>query len=144
MAKANILIPYQEPLESTEEKTLLAGVSSVDITPPPGMPAAGHSMFSCNCYGVRTKLKARVFYLKPEKDKPVALVQCDLLSGSLLVHHKVARMVAEKTDVDAAGLAICGTHTHSGPGNYFASIMYNNNASNKPGLEVNYLEFLSS
>ncbi len=142
-AKEKISISYKKPLNSTNDDTLLAGVVSVDITPPPGMPAAGYAIASCQCYGVRTKLKARIFYLKPKKGKPVVLVQCDLLSGSLLLHHKVAELIASETDVDAAALAICASHTHSGPGNYFGSEMYNSNASNKPGLEKSYLGFLS-
>ncbi|MBT7887614.1 MAG: alkaline ceramidase, partial [Deltaproteobacteria bacterium] len=36
-----------------------------------------------------------------------------------------------------------GTHTHSGPGNFFESKMYNDNASNKPGLDEKYVAFCS-
>lgn len=143
MAKEKISVLYKKPLKSKKNDTLTAGVATVDITPPPGMPAAGYAIASCRCYGVRNKLKARIFYIKPEKGKPVALVQCDLLSGSLLLHHKVANLIAGETDVDAAALAICATHTHSGPGNYFGNEMYNSNASNKPGLEKKYLDFCS-
>ena len=143
MAKEKISIPYKKPLESEDSKTMLAGMATVDITPPPGMPASGYAIESCCCFGFRTKLKARIFYLKPKKGKPILLIQCDLLSGSLLLHHRVANLIAAETDVDAAGMAICGTHTHSGPGNFFESEMYNQNASNKPGLEKDYLDFCS-
>ncbi len=143
MAKETIKIPYKKPLPSEDNNTVLAGIETVDITPPPGMPAAGYAIAACQCYGVRTKLKARIFYLKPKKGKPITLVQCELLSGSLLLHHQIANLIAEKTDVDSAGLSLCATHTHSGPGNYFGSEMYNSNASNKPGLEKNYLNFCS-
>ena len=143
MAKMKSSISYMEPLKSMESKTVVGGVVSVDITPPPGMPTAGYSIFSKSCYGVRTKLKARVIYLKPSVGSPVAIVQCDLLSGSLLVHHLVSEIISKETDVDSSALAICGTHTHSGPGNYYENAMYNDKASNKKGLEPNYLEFCS-
>lgn len=115
----------------------------MDITPPPGMPMAGFSMFSCTSIGVRTKLKARILYVKPKKESAVVLVQCDLLSGSLLIHHRVAELVAPLTDVEAGAISIFGTHTHSGPGNFFENKMYNNSASNKPGLDDNYFDFCS-
>ncbi|MBU3918073.1 neutral/alkaline non-lysosomal ceramidase N-terminal domain-containing protein [bacterium] len=141
MKKSTINIRNTPPLKSKPSQTLLAGSATVDITPPPGMPLAGFSMFSCTAFGVRTKLKARIFYIKPKTGGAVALVQCDLLSGSLLIHHRVAELVAPETDIEAGAILISGTHTHSGPGNFFENKMYNDNASNKPGLEEKYVDF---
>jgi len=141
---AKIIIDYKKPLESKNTETMLAGASIIDITPPPGMPQAGFAMFSTIGYGVRTKLNARTLYIKPRKGKPVALVQCDLLSGSSILHHKAAELAAGKTDVDCAAIVIAGTHTHSGPGNYFGNKVYNDGASNKAGLEEKYFEFCST
>jgi len=84
---------------------------------------------------------ARVLYLKPKEGLPVALVQCDLLSGSLLLHHMAADIIADKTDVDSGGLMIAGTHTHSAPGNIYSSKFYNEMASNASGLDERYLKF---
>jgi neutral ceramidase len=134
---------YREPLESGTSQTLLAGTAKVDITPPPGLPMAGFSIFSDDGQGFRSKIMARVFYLKPAVGRPVALVQCDLLSGSVILHHRVAELVAAKTDVEAGGLMISATHTHSAPGNYFENMFYNNKASNRPGFDDRYFEFLS-
>lgn len=134
---------YREPLESVISPTLLAGTAKADITPPPGLPMAGFSIFSDDGRGFRSKVMARVFYLKPAIGRPVALVQCDLLSGSVILHHRVAELVAEKTDVEAGGLMISATHTHSAPGNFFGNMFYNNKASNRPGFDDRYFEFLS-
>ena len=87
---------------------------------------------------------ARVIYLKPATGRPVALVQCDLLSGSLILHHRVAELIALKTDIDAGGLVISATHTHSAPGNYFGNMFYNKMASNSSGFDNIYLNFLTS
>ncbi len=138
-----IVVEHNEPLRAEDNKTLLAGAAKVDITPPPGMPMSGFSLYSGNSIGVRTKLFARVFYIKPAQGRPVALVQCDLLSGSLILHHRVAELIAKETDIDAGGLLIAGTHTHSGPGNYFGNMFYNQMASNHSGFDSRCYEFLS-
>ena len=93
----------QPSLENTET-SLVAGAASMGITPPPGMPMAGYSKISTDAIGVRSKLMARAIYINSGKSAPVALVQCDLLSGSLALHHKVAELIAKQTDVDAGGL----------------------------------------
>lgn len=140
----DVLIEYEPPACPEPEATLMAGAAKVDITPPPGMPMAGHSSLSCSGKGVRNKLMARAIYLKPVKGRPIALVQVDLLSGSLIVHHKVAELAAKETGIglDIGGLLLCGTHTHSAPGNYFASNLYNVFASNKGGFDKKYFDFL--
>ena len=141
MKKSKIEVRNTPPLKPEVSQTLLAGAASVDITPPPGMPMAGYARFSCHARGVRTKLKARILVIKPTEGGSIALVQCDLLSGSLLIHHRVAELVAQQTDVEAGAIAMMGTHTHSGPGNFFDNKMYNDNASNKPGLDETYVAF---
>ncbi|MBW1898776.1 MAG: neutral/alkaline non-lysosomal ceramidase N-terminal domain-containing protein, partial [Deltaproteobacteria bacterium] len=138
-----VSMKYREPLESGTSQTLLAGAAKADITPPPGLPMAGFSIFSDDGRGFRSKVMARVFYLKPAVGRPVALVQCDLLSGSVILHHRVAELVAAKTDIEAGGIMISATHTHSAPGNFFGNMFYNNKASNRPGFDDRYFEFLS-
>ena len=123
---------------------LEAGLSRVDITPPPGMAVAGYSAMASTCKGFRNRLHARAVYLRSADGTAVALVQCDLLSGSRLVHHRVAELIAPYVDVPVSGLMMAGTHTHSGPGNYFGSNFYNKFAASKKGLDTAFYEFLSS
>jgi len=120
-----------------------AGVAQADITPPPGLPLAGYSSLSADSKGFRIRLKARAFYLKPANGKPVTIVQCDLLSGSRILHHSVSEKIAKQTDISPAGLVIFGSHTHSGPGNYFASKFYNDHASNRKGFDTQLFSFLT-
>ncbi len=79
-------ISYKHPI-TTNSPVLLAGAYKIDITPPPGMPLAGYSSNAHFAQGFRTRLYARVIYLK-SGNNAIALVQCDLLSGSCLVQKK--------------------------------------------------------
>ncbi|HVB93660.1 MAG TPA: neutral/alkaline non-lysosomal ceramidase N-terminal domain-containing protein [Acidimicrobiales bacterium] len=121
---------------------LLAGASEVDITPPPGMPKAGFSKNAQDGNGFRNRLRARVLHLRAGRTS-LAIVQLDLLSGSALLQHLVARAVAEATDVRLPGLFIGATHTHAGPGQFDASQFYNRFASNRPGFDPAWTQFLA-
>ncbi|MGB4270090.1 MAG: neutral/alkaline non-lysosomal ceramidase N-terminal domain-containing protein [Spirochaetota bacterium] len=137
---STVLITYNRQ-NTSPSPILLAGASKVDITPPPGMPLAGYSSNAYFSKGFRTRLYARVIYLK-SGPAAIALVQCDLLSGSSLVQKKVAQLISQSTDVTYAGIMMAGTHTHSGPGNYFESNFYNRFASNASGFDEEYFNFL--
>jgi neutral ceramidase len=120
-----------------------AGAVSVDITPPPGMPMGGYSILANKGKGFRTRLKARVVYLNDGKGHSVALVQVDLPAGSLLLHHKVAEAVSEKTGLRPGDIAIMGSHSHSAPANLFENDFYNKHMTSGQWLEVNFLEFVT-
>ncbi|MHB8137434.1 MAG: neutral/alkaline non-lysosomal ceramidase N-terminal domain-containing protein [Smithellaceae bacterium] len=139
----NLEVRQATPLLSERNTSLLAGVGRADITPQPGMPMAGYSANANYGKGFRTRLYARVIYLKPLNTRPVALVQCDLLTGSELVHRRVAELVARKTDLDLGGIMISGTHTHSGPGNLSGSNFYLMNTANAGGLDVKFFDFVT-
>ena len=72
----------------------------------------------------------------------MALVQCDLLGGSSVVQHLVARAIAERTDIPLAGLMIGATHTHAGPGQFLGTDFYNRFASNRAGFDPAWTAFL--
>jgi len=139
----SIEIIAQEHLPQSPAGAFLAGAAKEDITPPPGMPLAGYALWANKGKGFRTRLYARVVYLKSASGASVALVQCDLLAGSLLLNQRVAALVASQTDVGMENLLITATHTHSAPGNYFDSNFYNDHASNVPGFHPEYFEFLA-
>jgi neutral ceramidase len=121
---------------------LLAGAAEVDITPPPGMPKAGFSKNAHDGNGFRNRLRARVLHLRAGRTS-LAVVQLDLLSGSALLQHLVARAVAPSTDVRLPGLFLGATHTHAGPGQFDASQFYNRFASNRPGFDPAWTQFLA-
>ncbi|HCO95042.1 MAG TPA: alkaline ceramidase [Phycisphaerales bacterium] len=120
-----------------------AGAVSIDITPPPGLAMGGYSILANKGKGFRTRLKARVVYLNDAKGHSVALVQTDLPAGSLLLHHKVAQAVSEKTGLRPGDIAITATHTHSAPANFFENDFYNKHMTSAQWLDVEFLEFVT-
>lgn len=121
---------------------LLAGAVEVDITPPPGLPKAGYSRNARTGTGFRTRLRARVLHLRSATGS-VALVQCDLLGGSAILHRLVARAAAATTDIPPAGIYIGATHTHGGPGQFLGTDFYNRFASNLPGFDAAWAQLLA-
>ncbi|MDD4357183.1 MAG: neutral/alkaline non-lysosomal ceramidase N-terminal domain-containing protein, partial [Smithellaceae bacterium] len=142
-SSVNLVVRHATPLVSERNMSLLAGVGRADITPRPGMPMAGYSANGNYGRGFRTRLYARVIYLKPLDKGPVALVQCDLLTGSELVHRRVAELVAGKTDLDLRGIMLSATHTHSGPGNLSGSNFYLMHTANAGGLDMKFFDFVT-
>ena len=130
--------PRDEPLPHVS--ALLAGAAEVDITPPPGLPKAGHSRNAHSGNGFRTRLWAHVLHLRSGTTS-LTFVQCDLLAGSAIVQHLVARALAD-TDVRLAGLFIGATHTHAGPGQFHGNALMNRFSSNHPGFDPAWTDWL--
>ncbi|MEP7019861.1 MAG: neutral/alkaline non-lysosomal ceramidase N-terminal domain-containing protein, partial [Pseudonocardiales bacterium] len=130
-----------DPLDVPEVPRLLAGAAEVDITPPPGMPKAGHSSNAQTGTGFRTRLHAHVLHLRAGTTS-LALVQCDLLAGSAVVAQLVAQAVTEDTDVRLPGLFMGATHTHAGPGQFHGNELMNRFSSNHSGFDPAWTSFL--
>jgi hypothetical protein len=56
-----------EPVSLGDTRGLLAGAAEVDITPPPGIPKAGYSRNAHTGSGFRTRLRARHWLAKAER-----------------------------------------------------------------------------
>lgn len=134
---------FPVPPIAADDANAKAGIAERDITPPAGIPKFGYSAWAKKADGFRTRLKARAFYLKGPGQTPLAIVQLDLGSGSLVLRHRVAELIAASTDIPAHALTLLVTHTHSGPGQYLGSDFYNVFGSNKPGFDPALFEFLS-
>ncbi|OUS26795.1 hypothetical protein A9Q99_16380 [Gammaproteobacteria bacterium 45_16_T64] len=130
-----------KPAEDLAE--MVAGIAERDITPPVGVPKFGYSAWAREADGFRNRLKAKAFYIKPKQGEPVVIIQADLPASSLILHHRVAELVAEHTDVSFHNISILVTHTHAGPGHYLSSDFYNVFGTNKPGFDVRVFEFLA-
>lgn len=140
--RASLTVATRRPApEAATVPGLLAGAAEVDITPPPGMPKAGHSKNACDGKGFRTRLRARVVHLRAG-DVSLAVVAADMHAGSALVHRLVAEAVATETDIPLRGLLLGATHTHAGPGQFHGCDFYNQWASNRPGLDPAYTAWL--
>jgi len=135
--------PIRGEAEAELPQQFMAGIAVRDITPPIGIPKMGYSAWARDADGFRNRLKARAFYLKPADGEPLLVLQADLPASSLVLQRRVAELVAANTDVAVHNLSIHATHTHSGPGQYFASDFYNVFGSNRPGFDPEVFEFLA-
>lgn len=140
----SITVQRVAPLPAADRPGFEAGVAVRDITPPIGLPKFGYSTFANDSDGFRTRLRARAFCLKPAQGAPVAILQADLGASSALLHHRIAELVAGKTDLPAQNLALVATHTHSGPSQYLDNDFYNTFAANRPGFDPKVLDFLAN
>ena len=131
--RTRFAVDLPQPGPPPTVRGLLAGAAEVDITPPPGLPKAGYSRNARSGTGFRTRLRARIVHLCSPAGA-LALVHCDLLGGSAVLHRLVARAIAS-AGISPAGLYIGATHTHAGPGQFLGSDFYNRFASNKAGFD---------
>ena len=143
VATREICIVQPEVKRPASSDKPTAGAVSIDITPPPGLAMGGYSILANKGKGFRTRLKARVVYLNDANGYSVALVQTDLPAGSLLLHHKVAQAVSEKTGLRPGDIAITASHTHSAPANFFENDFYNKHMTSAQWLDVEFLEFVT-
>jgi len=139
--RARFAIQPDPPRALPRIEGLLAGAAEVDITPPPGLPKAGYSSNANDGSGFRTRLRGRVLHLRAGHTS-LALVQLDLLGGSAVLQHLVAKAIADDTDVPLAGLLIGATHTHAGPGQFLGTDFYNRFASNRTGFDAAWTQWL--
>ena len=122
---------------------LRAGFGTRDITPPPGVGMSAFSADSRQAVGFRQRLYARAIVLEDESGERIALVVVDLGMVSLILHRRVAdRTLRSGTEIGADRLLLSATHTHSGPGNFFAADGYNANAGRFVGFDPVVTDFL--
>ena len=131
------------PPPITASRGLRAGFGMRDITPPPGVGMSSYASDSRQAVGFRQRLHARAIVLEDADGERVALVVADLGQVSLFLHRRVAeRTLRSGTGVGADRLILSATHTHSGPGNFFAAEGLNANAGRFRGFDSAVAEFL--
>jgi hypothetical protein len=92
---------------------LQAGAAARDITPPVGYRMSGY--FSERlATGVRDPLFAKALVLR-QGESAVALVCCDLIGMPRTVSDAARRRAAEATGIPFENIAVCCTHSHTGP-----------------------------
>ncbi len=140
---STITTHYIKALNPPSPAQFMAGAETVDITPPPGyLPRAGYATWSTIGEGFRTRLYARVYYLRDIDGDSHLIVQTDLATGSRILHTKLGEVLAKQTDIDASNLTITATHSHSAPGQIVGSQFYNKHISHKSGFASGYFDFL--
>lgn len=127
-----------------------AGVESVDITPPIGLGMFGHGPESRVSTGIALRLRCQVFVIsaprvRDERFDVVALVPCELPAPSLYLQRAIASYVARQhVPLPASRIALMATHTHFGPGHFFASDGYTGPFSaRRSGLDDGFVGWLA-
>ena len=93
---------------------LKAGMTRVDITPPPGLELAGYPHYPRYNTGAHDPLWAACMYLE-DGGAAVAMVTLDLLYFSKKHVAEVRRRVKAEIGLDGRFVMISCSHTHSGP-----------------------------
>jgi len=90
------------------------GISSVNITPPIGVPMAGYSARMGSAKEIHDDLYAKAIVFN-DKDTKAALVRCDLIGLERDFVEETRRLIESETGIDRNNIMITCTHTHSGP-----------------------------
>lgn len=93
-----------------------AGVSRVKITPSQPTPMAGYiSRGTRPAEGTLTDLWCKVLVLEDTQGHRAALVTLDLVGIDRQLSQKICQQVQEQQHWDRSQIAICCSHTHTGP-----------------------------
>ena len=95
-------------------RTIRAGTAITDISPKPGVSLGGYPHHPRPNAGVHDPLYASCIYLDDGTTR-LAIVGMDLLQLSKRHVQEVRERVADSTDIPAAHIMICCSHSHSSP-----------------------------
>jgi hypothetical protein len=95
------------------DRNLLAGLATVDITPPVGWRMYG-SYREQFAGSVHDPLYAKAIVLEQGNER-AAFVVCDVCYISRRFSERVRERASDLTGIPASKIIVCATHTHSGP-----------------------------
>ncbi|GIW94887.1 MAG: hypothetical protein KatS3mg110_2928 [Pirellulaceae bacterium] len=98
-----------------EPGTWRAGWSRANITPEQPMWMAGYSARDHAAEGKLTDLWAKVLVLQPPEGDPAVLITLDLVGIDRTLSERLCRAISERYGWSRAQIAICTSHTHTGP-----------------------------
>ena len=94
---------------------LPVGVARVDITPDGPIRLSGYATRRAESEGVAMKIAAKALAFGSDAQGPAVLITAELVGVPGWLTDQLAVRLAKKTKVDRARLAVCATHTHTGP-----------------------------
>jgi len=95
-------------------RTLRAGVTEVDITPPIGGLLQGYGSRDHGAEGIHDSLRAQALVLDDGKRR-VAIVACDLVGLEEPQVDEARRLAAGLCEIAPVDIMFCCSHTHGGP-----------------------------
>jgi hypothetical protein len=113
VAALSLLCPFAWAASAPE--LLEVGVAKVDITPDYPIRLTGYAVRKKESEGVAQHLFARALVLGSDKQKPAVLITVDNCGVPFNVRDAAVARLHKEKHLDPARIAICSTHTHSGP-----------------------------
>lgn len=99
---------------SLHAQTLLAGASTISITPVTAVPMSGYADREQPSKGVHDELFARAFVFDDGKTK-ACLIQADLIGFSFQFADKLFLEIETRTGIPSSNCMLVAVHNHSGP-----------------------------
>jgi hypothetical protein len=91
------------------------GVAQVDITPEGPIRLAGYGGRQTESEGVLQRLRAKALAFGSDAQGPSILITVDLIGIPGHITAQLTERLSKKVGLDPARLAICASHTHTGP-----------------------------
>lgn len=91
------------------------GAAKIDITPSYPVRLTGYAVRKTELNGVTQHLYARALALGSDREGPAILITVDNCGVPRNVRDEVAARLAARLQLSSERLAVCSTHTHSGP-----------------------------
>ncbi len=104
--------PRKEP---EVPSSVAIGVAKIDITPESPILLSGYANRVAREWKVIQPLQARAMAIGSDAQLPVVLLTVDLVGMTEDISGAVAAALAESHHIDRARVAVCVTHTHTGP-----------------------------
>lgn len=103
------------PAQAVASETWKAGAAKEKITPQQFISMAGYGSRNHPATGLLNDLWAKALVLEDANGKRVAIVSLDLVGIGPDVADPITAQLAAKFQLPRANIAICCSHTHSGP-----------------------------
>jgi putative membrane-bound dehydrogenase-like protein len=91
------------------------GAAKVDITPEYPIRLTGYAVRKTESEGVEQRLGAKALAIGSDKEPPAILITVDNCGVSARIIDEVAKRLAQRAGIRRERLAVCSSHTHSGP-----------------------------
>jgi putative membrane-bound dehydrogenase-like protein len=98
-----------------DEPVFQVGVAQVDITPEQPIRLTGYAVRKTESEGVEQRLWAKALAIGGDADAPAILITVDNCGVCANVIDEVAARLKTKAGIPRERIAVCSSHTHSGP-----------------------------
>ncbi len=110
-----LLMVFAPLLGNVRAASWQAGIATKDITPKQFMWMSGYASRRKPAEGKDTSLYAKVLVVKDAEGRAAVLVTMDLIGIGRELSLKIRRAIADKHKLQLSQVALCTSHTHSGP-----------------------------